>query len=74
MEDIFPWRERSFYTVAIIAVETFHDSIHDVLEDLGLRKAWCVLQWIKRVFKSLIHAKSECISRPSPQCLLFAPA
>ena len=48
--------------LAIIAVETFHDSIHDVLEDLGCEKHGVLCSELNEYFKSLIRVKSECIS------------
>ena len=48
--------------LAIIAVETFHDSIHDVLEDLGCEKHGVLCSELNESFKSSIRVKSECIS------------
>ena len=48
--------------LAIIAVETFHDRIHDVLEDLGCEKHGVLCSELNEYFKSLIRVKSECIS------------
>ena len=46
--------------LAIIAVETFHDRIHDVLEDLVCESVLC--SELNEYFKSSISVKSECIS------------
>ena len=41
-----------------IAVETFHDSIHDVLEDLGCEKHGVLCSELNEYFKSLMVSSS----------------
>ena len=48
--------------LATIAVETFRDSIHDVLEDRGCKKHGVLCSELNEYFKSSIRVKSECIS------------